>query len=406
MLKKQMFTRAAIIFLLLMTPNFAQGANLEFSGFGDMTFGNTWGGPADNADAAQFLTDGTDAFPLSENEGFGNTGIDFVVLGELNDRLSVLSEVNLQLERGGSSDVGLDVERVYLDYRIHNGLNVQVGSFFTPIGFHNRTLYSRAWLMYSVQIPDFDEEELGFIPNHSTGVHVYGNLPTTGAHSLNYAVSLANSRGADPVTLILNRDTGERKTVTGLLEWVFPSHRDFRIGFSGWVAKLDTLLVGPAFGNTSDPTDTTNGTFPGTGSVVELEEMGVNPYAVLYSEHFNLILEYAASTQKDKLGNLTGSPYHFESFLGEISMNLMEDTLHPYVRYDKTALPSANGGPYLPLRDDGGVLTRHFIPNFEAVMVGVAYDLFALNRIKVELIKHLDGARSKYGINFQTAFAF
>ncbi len=397
MLKKQVFTKVVIILLSLVTPNLAKGANLEFSGFGDMSFGSTWGGPADKADAAQFATDGTDAFPLSENDGFGNTGIDFVVLGELNDRLSVLSEVNLQLERGGSSEVGLDVERVYLDYRIHNWLNLQVGSFFTPIGFHNRTLYSRAWLMYSIQIPDFDEEELGLVPNHSTGIHIYGNVPTTGAHALNYAVSVANSRGPDPVTLILNRDEGERKTVTGLLEWVFPSHRDFRIGLSGWVAKLNTFKVGPNFGDTVSAA---------TGEQVELEELGVNPYVVLYSEHFNLILEYAASRQKDNIGNLAGSPFNFESILGEISLNFMDDTLHPYVRYDRTALPSANGGPYFPLRDADGTLTRHFIPNFEAVMAGVAYDLFALNRIKVELIRHMDGARSKYGINFQTAFAF
>ncbi len=397
MLKKQVFTRVVIILLLMLTPNIAKGANIEFSGFGDMTFGSTWGGPADAADAALYASDGTDAFPLSENNGFGNTGIDLVILGELTDRLSVLSEINLQLERGGSSDIGLDVERTYLDYRISNKFNVQVGSFFTPIGFHNRTLYSRAWLMSSIQIPDFDEEELGLVPNHSTGIHFYGNFPTRGAHSLNYAVSVANSRGIDPTILISNRDVGERKTVTGLLEWVFPSHRDFRIGLSGWVAELNTFKVGPNYGDTASTA---------TGEAAKLEEVGFNPYIVLYSERFSLIMEYAGSTQKDKIGNVPGGPFNFESLLAELSLNFMDDTLHPYIRYDRTALPSANGGPYMALREGDGVLTRHFIPNFEATMIGVAYDLFALNRIKVELIRHSDGNRSKYGINFQTAFAF
>ena len=87
--------------------------------------------------------------------------------------------------------------------------------------------------MYSVQIPDFDEEELGLLPNHSTGVNIYGNLPAWGAHSFNYAVSVTNGRGRDPVTLILNKDIRNEKTVTGLLEWVIPDYRDFRIGLSG-----------------------------------------------------------------------------------------------------------------------------------------------------------------------------
>ncbi len=405
-MKTRLFTKAIVVLVLLWVPQLVRAANLEFSGFGDMTYATTWGGPADDADAAQFSTDGTDASPLSQNKGFGNTGIDFVVLAELNDRLSMMSEVNLQLERGGSSEIGLDVERTFLDYRINNGFNIQVGSFFTPIGFHNRTLYSRAWLMYSIQIPDFDEEELGLIPNHSTGVHIYGNVPTMGDHSLNYAFSVANARGPDPVTLILNRDEDDRKTVTALFEWVFPSHRDFRIGLSGWAAELDTVQVGPNFGNTSDPTDLVNGTAPGTGNRVELDELGFNPYLVLYSERFNLILEYVASRHEDSLGNLGGDGFDFEAVFAELSLNLMDDTFHPYIRYDFTDLPDENGGPYLPLRDDGGTLTRHFIPEFEAFIVGFAYDVFALNRIKVEYIQHLDGAREKHGFNIQTAFAF
>lgn len=153
MYRIRLLQKTVFVLVLLLVPQFARAANIEFSGFGDMTFAETWGGPADDADAADFSSFGTDDHPLSQNNGFGNTGIDFVVLAELNDRLSMLSEVNLQLARGGTSDVGLDVERTYLDYRINNGFNIQAGSFFTPIGFHNRTLYSRAWLMYSIQIP-------------------------------------------------------------------------------------------------------------------------------------------------------------------------------------------------------------------------------------------------------------
>ncbi len=383
-------------FLLFSTAELSIAANIEVSGFGDISYGYLWDGPADEADAVLFETHGTDPSPLSQNDGFGNVGIDFTVLAELTDRLTALSEVNLQLERGGSSDIGLDLERVYVDYRINNKFNIQVGSFFTPIGFHNRTLYSRAWLMTSIQIPDFDEEELGFVPSHSTGIHIYGNLPAGGTHSINYAVSLANSRGPDPVTLIINRDEGDRKTVTGLLEWVVPKYRDFRIGLSGWLAELNTFKVGPAYGDSVSIS---------TGEPVKLEEVGFNPYLVLYKENFNLILEYVTSKQRDKRGNVPGGPFDFSAFFGEFSLNLMDDKLHPYVRYDFTKLPGT-GGPYLTLRDEDGTLTRKFIPEFNAIMVGVAYDLFALNRIKAELIHNFDGPRSNYGLTIQTAYAF
>lgn len=296
-------------FLSVSTAQLSLAANLEISGFGDISYGYLWDGPADDAEAALFASGaGTDASPLSQNDGFGNVGIDFTVLAELNDRLTALSEINLQLERGGTSEIGLDLERVYIDYRINNKFNVQVGSFFTPIGFHNRTLYSRAWLMTSIQIPDFDEEELGFIPNHSTGIHFYGNLPVWETHAVNYAVSVANSRGPDPTTLIINRDDGDRKTVTGLLEWVVPAHRDFRVGLSGWVAELNTFKVGPAFGDKS------------TGEPVKLEEIGFNPYFVLYSEDFSLILEYVTSKQKDKRGNTPGGPFDFSAFFGNFPL--------------------------------------------------------------------------------------
>ncbi|MFQ5580932.1 MAG: hypothetical protein ACE5FZ_09995, partial [Nitrospiria bacterium] len=166
---------------------------------------------------------------------------------------------------------------------------------------------------------------------------------------------------------------------------------------SGWAAKLDTFVVPQPLGSSANVA---------TAPHVELDELGFSPYLVLYSERFNLILEYVTSRHEDSLGNLGGAGFDFEALFVEFSLNLMNDTFHPYIRYDFTDLPDENGGPYLPLRDDGGTLTRHFIPEFEALIIGAAYDLFALNRIKVELVHHLDGAREEYGLNFQTAFAF
>lgn len=386
-----------VVVLLLVTARPAHAINVEFSAFGDMSLGFTFGDPADATEKALFDQFGTDDDPLSIQRGFGIVGTDFTVLAELTDHLSFLAEVNLQLERGGTSEIGLDMERVFLDYKLMDSFNIQVGQFFTPIGFFNRTLYSRAWLMHSIQVPDLFEEELGLLPTHSIGVNVYGNIPTLGMHSLNYAVSVSNGSGDDPAKVIMARDPSNAKEVTAMLEWVFPQFRDFRIGVSGWYDQIDTYNIAPvALGDTVDVT---------TLQSAEIREVGFNPHLVLYSKPFNLILEYAYVGFEDRVGNLPDKTTHLEGLLAELSLNLMGGKLHPYIRYDYTNLPDG-GGPYYPIREDGGFLTRHFIPEFQAVMVGVSYDLYAYNRIKVEYLRHLDGPRPENGIVIQTAFGF
>lgn len=383
--------------LLLFAVRPVRAVDIEFSAFGDMSLAFSFGDPADENQALLFEQFGTDPNPVNLQRGFGFAGTDFVVVAELTDRLTFLSEVNLQLERGGTTEIGLDMERNFLDYRIKDWLNLQIGSFFTPIGFFNRTLYSRSWLMQSIQIPDLFEEELGLVPTHEIGVNFYGNIPTFGAHSLNYAVSVTNGRDVEPTRPIQGRDPSNNKQVTAMLEWVIPNFRDFRIGLSGWTGKIETFnLTTTALGS---------GDLTGNLEPLELREVGFNPHLALYSKPFNLIVEYAFAQQKDLSGSLGGEKFEMNGFFAELSLNMMSGKLHPYVRYDATNLPK-DGGPYYPLREEGGFITRHFIPEFKAVMVGAGYDLYAYNRIKMEYIHHLAGPRPEHGIVVQTAFGF
>ena len=66
------------------------------------------------------------------------------------------------------------MERFFVDYKLDERFNLQAGLYFTPIGYNNRFLYARAWLMNSIQVPDFFEEELNLIPTHTIGVNGYG----------------------------------------------------------------------------------------------------------------------------------------------------------------------------------------------------------------------------------------
>lgn len=373
----------------------ANAVDLRFSGFGDFVYGTTRGKIADAASRTLFEQYGTDEFPLNTTQGFGLTGTDFVVIADMNEQFTFLGEVNLQTGRGGSADLELDVERFFSNYRFRPELNVQTGLFFTPVGYNNRFLYARAWLMNSIQVPDFFEEELNLFPTHSIGVMVHGAFQQPNGHSINYAVSVANGRPRVPVAAVYARDFSDNKEVTGLIEWIVPGYKDSRIGVSGWTGGIQSVKV-DALGDVVS--------FAGA-EPIELREIGFDPYIVLNTSHVGLNAEYVVARQEDTRGNLGGGTYEVSGLMAELSLHLNRGKVHPYVRYDKTKVPDG-GGPYLSLREDGGEFTRSYVPEFEAVMGGVALDVSTNNRLKFEVIRHFAGPRRELGFTVQSAFGF
>lgn len=372
----------------------AQGQSLRFSGFGDFVFGANAGGTADAAATERFERFGSDSNPVNTNRGFGVTGTDFVVLADMTEDATFLGEVNLQTGRGGSSDLELDVERFFVNYRIDPRFNVQAGLFFTPIGYNNRFLYARAWLMNSIQVPDFFEEELNLFPTHSIGVAAHGQFDMRNGHRLAYVVSVANGRPATPDSAVYARDR-DGKEVTGLVEWLIPGFKDSRIGVSGWTGTITSKYVSELGQALAD----------GDASELGLRERGLDTYVVVNHRLFSINAEYVRSTETDRLGNLGGASYVTQGGLVEGSIHLVEGKLHPYVRYDRTSIP-VDGGPYLSLRQTDDGYTRVFIPEFKAVMSGIAFDINQHTRLKGEYIRHLAGPRERHGVACQLAFGF
>jgi hypothetical protein len=368
---------------------------IRFSAFADVTLGIDGGGKADPKDAALFESFGAESFPLnSYGRGFGVVGTDFVVTANLTENLVYQGEVNLQASRGEDTELELDFERFYLDYRHSEYLNAQVGFFFTPIGYHNRFLYSRAWLMHSVQIPDLFEEELNLVPTHSVGANLHGRFPLFG-QNFKYVVGLANGRAMTPTQNVFARDQ-LGKEVTGLLEWEVPGVEDFFIGISGWTDVIRTRkVVGLGTTVTID-----------TAEKARLRETGLDAYVTYYGRAFNLLFEFVWSQQTDEIGNLDSKRYIMHGFTGEISFNLAENTVHPYIRWDYTNLPSHDQGPYYGLRRDGDTLTKYYVPEFNGIMLGVNYDATANMRIKLEYAHNFDGPRGANSVVLQVAYGF
>jgi hypothetical protein len=393
MIEMQIRTLLTVGVVLLAGATPARAQSLRFSGFGDFVFGAVGGGNADPAAAQRFQTFGSDPDPVNTNRGFGLTGTDFVILADMTDEVTFLGEINFQTGRGGSSNIEIDVERFFVDYQIDPRFNVQGGLFFTPIGYNNRFLYARAWLMNSIQVPDFFEEELNLFPTHSIGIAAHGEFALRKGHRLAYIVSASNGRPHTPDGAVYARDYNNNKEITGLVEWLIPGFRDSRVGVSGWFGNIDSVRVS------------------GLGEVVPaasadtlaLTERGVDTYLIVNHRWFSINAEYVRSNQNDRVE--TGTHYITQGGMIEAALRLADGKVHPYVRFDRTTLPE-DGGPYLSLRELEGIFTRVYVPEFKAVMTGAAFDVNQHVRVKGEYIRHLGGPRQRHGAAFQMAFGF
>jgi len=390
--RRSFSTIVAVLLTVIAVP--AEAQTLRFSGFGDFVYGATGGENVDTTASDAFARFGSDPYPVNTNRGFGLTGTDFVVLADMTEAMTFLGEINFQAARGGSSAMDLDVERFFVNYEIDPRFNLQGGLFFTPIGYNNRFLYARAWLMNSIQVPDFFEEELNLFPTHSVGVAAHGEFSLRNGHRIAYIVSAANGRPATPDSTVYARDNTNSKETTGLVEWLIPGFRDSRVGVSGWWGNIDSVRV------------------DGLGEIVEaataprlaLKERGIDAYLVVNHRWVGVNAGYVRSVERDRTGQ-TGSSFVTQGGMVEVSLNLARRRLHPYIRFDQTALPE-EGGPYVSLREVDGGYTRVYVPEFKAAMTGAAFDVNQHVRVKAEYIRHLAGPHQRHGVALQAAFGF
>lgn len=294
----------------------ASAQDVTLNAFGDVNYGQRFGDPANDNAATQFETFGEDLMPKSSHSGFGLVGTDFVLNADLGDEFYYLGEVNLQVGRGGQSDFEVDVERMFLEKRFNPLLNARAGLFFTPVGYFNRTLYSRAYLMNSIQIPDLFEEELNFVPTHQIGLELYGEVQLGGEHKLAYSASVGNGRGMDPVPAIYARDDDGWRTVTAMAEWWMPWFKEGRLGISGWYDRVKTYRVDD-LGASVDILDP-------TAERVRLRELGLNVHLVVKSQWVNVMAEGVYQRHDDDRGNLPDNLDQtvVTGFIGEVALNL------------------------------------------------------------------------------------
>jgi hypothetical protein len=156
--------------------------NLQFHGFGDIDFA------ADSRKGGTIpygvtVYGGKDTFFLGE--------LDLFLTSQLAENVSVLNET--VLSAGLNNEMGIDIERLYLEYRANDYFNVDAGRFHTALGYYNTTYHHGVWLENAVGRPSFleFEDSGGILPVHMVGVSVHGAIPS-GKLNLNYFVEAGN----------------------------------------------------------------------------------------------------------------------------------------------------------------------------------------------------------------------
>ena len=124
---------------------------------------------------------------------FGLGQMDLFATSRLSSRFSVLMETVFEHD---GNETTVDLERLLLQYRHSDYLNVEVGKFHTGIGYYNTAFHHGGWFQTAVERPfifNF-EDGGGVLPMHNVGVSVNGRLPSGGL-GLHYLAEVGNGRG-------------------------------------------------------------------------------------------------------------------------------------------------------------------------------------------------------------------
>jgi len=196
---------------------------MNIRGFGDVTFhGND-------------LKGSHTAFTLGQ--------LNLFVTSDISEKFRFLSEI--VFEADPTNAVGVDVERLLLQYSHNDYFNFAVGRYHTDIGFYNTAYHHAAWLQTAVSRPFLYqfEDNGGILPIHNVGATISGMVPS-GKVGLHYVVEVGNGRAshsplAEAVQNVVDENNGKSVNVAVFAR---PSAvRGLQLGFSAYHDGLQPL---------------------------------------------------------------------------------------------------------------------------------------------------------------------
>jgi len=179
-----------------------------------------------------------------ETHSFSLGQFNLFITSKLSDRLSVLAEAVVEADEHNA--VGIDLERLLLQYTPSDYFNVSFGRYHTAIGWYNTAYHHSTWLQTATGRPflfEF-EDRGGILPVHNVGISVNGRIPS-GKLGLHYVAELGNGRAApsrpdavqQEAVQNVHDDNNGKAVNFGIMarpEWL----RAFRAGFSVYRDRL------------------------------------------------------------------------------------------------------------------------------------------------------------------------
>jgi hypothetical protein len=194
---------------------------MRIRGFGDVTF------HGDNRKGD------TTSFTLGQ--------LNLFVTSDISEKFRLLSEI--VFEADDHNAVGVDIERVLLQYSHNDYLNIAVGRYHTAIGYYNTAYHHSTWLQTATGRPFLFqfEDDGGILPIHNVGVSASGLVPGSGKLQLHYVGEVGNGRASrspldEPVQNVV--DENNTKSVNFGLFATPDAIRGLQLGFSVYHDRL------------------------------------------------------------------------------------------------------------------------------------------------------------------------
>jgi hypothetical protein len=298
---------------------------------------------------------------------FGLGQFNLFITSRLSDKFSVLGELVVEAESNNS--VGLDLERLLLQYAPSDYFHVAAGRYHTGIGFYNTAYHHSTWLQTTVDRPFLFafEDEGGVLPIHNVGLTSYGAIPS-GRLGLNYIGEIGNGRASrspldEAVQNVQDENNGKSFNL-GL--YARPTNvRGLQAGFSVY---RDTLH--PEFAS----------------------KIGQTIWAghVVYQRPKFEFLNEAVAIRHAMAG---GGTFVTPGFYSQISRAWA--SLRPYFRYEYINAPRLE-----PIFRDVGLI--------HGPVTGIRYDFseFAAWKLEYNRVMRRDGLPSINGLRTQVSFTF
>src|SRR5437870_7863452 len=160
--------------------------------------------------------------------------LNLFVTSDVSEKFKFLTEI--VFEAGSDNAVGVDVERMLLQYSPNDYFNLAVGRYHTAIGYYNTAYHHSTWFQTATGRPFLFafEDQGGILPIHNVGASITGKVPS-GSLGLHYVAEIGNGRAyrtSEPV-----QNTVDDNTHKALNFAIFArpeAIRGLQVGFSAY----------------------------------------------------------------------------------------------------------------------------------------------------------------------------